>query len=325
MNQVIGGGSGKTHPAFIVNGKEIDGFYISKYQNSDIDGKGCSLPASAACNCVGFDLSYEKSAAKGQGWHLTTVQEWGAIALWCKKNGFLPRGNTDWGKDKRESNFKAIPVPGETNKTGRVLTGTGPLSWSHDQTAAGVWDLVGNTSEWVGGYRSVFGEVQILPDNDGADSHNSQAPDSSAWRAIDGATGEFVVPDGKGTTKGSVKGDFFDDVIEWGSRWVFSTEIKNRKDMIRRCDLSVIKCDGTIGSEARERLIAYGLVTDDPMFDYMEQYAYMNNGLPEGFMYRGGYWGSGAFAGIFCWSSSWGRSFTYEGYGFRASYVPGLE
>jgi hypothetical protein len=322
MNQVIGGGSDKTHPAFIVNGKEIDGFYISKYQNSDLDGRGYSLPASVSCNRVGFDLSNEKCIAKGRGWHLTTVQEWGAIALWCKKNGFLPRGNTDWGKDRRESIFKAIPVPGEENVTGRVLTGTGPLSWSHDNTIAGIWDMCGNTSEFIGGYRSVFGELQVLPNNDGADLLNSQAADSSAWRAIDGATGQYVIPDGKGTTKGSVKGDFIDEVFDWGSRWVFSTEAKNRKDQIRRCDLSFIKCDETIGPEARELLIAFGLIADDPLFDYMEQYAYMNNGRPECFMYRGGYWGSGAFAGIFCWSNCCDRDYTYEGYGFRASYVP---
>ena len=33
MNQVITNGSDRVHPAFIVNGKERDGFYISKYQN----------------------------------------------------------------------------------------------------------------------------------------------------------------------------------------------------------------------------------------------------------------------------------------------------
>jgi hypothetical protein len=73
MNQMIGGGSNKVHPAFIVNGVERDGFYISKYQNTEIDGRGYSLPATVSCNCVGIDLSREKSSAKGRGWHLTTI------------------------------------------------------------------------------------------------------------------------------------------------------------------------------------------------------------------------------------------------------------
>jgi hypothetical protein len=307
-----------------VNGKEIDGFYISKYENTDIGGKGYSLPAGNSRGVVGFETSMEKCVAKGPGWHLTTVQEWGAVALWCKKNGQLPHGNTDHGRDKRESMYKAIPVPdtGNEHEKGKVLTGTGPVSWSHDGTACGIWDMCGNLSEWVGGYRAVYGEIQVLPDNDGADRSHLQTADSSAWRAIDAATGAYVIPDGNGTTKGTVKLDFFDDVVDWGSKWFFSAEAKNRKDQIRRCDLSHIRCDDTIGPEARELLIAYGMLADDPLFDYMEQFCYMNNGKPEVCMYRGGYFGSGAFAGIFVWSSSWERDFQYEGYGFRASYVP---
>ncbi|MCL1835787.1 MAG: hypothetical protein FWG48_06455 [Oscillospiraceae bacterium] len=323
MNQVVAGGSDKTHPAFIVNGAEIDGFYISKYQNTDVGGLGYSLPAAVPCNCVGIVSSNEKCAAKGRGWHLTTVQEWGAIALWCKKNGHLPYGNNEYGRDRRESIFKAIPVTNVSDGKNRVLTGTGPLSWSHDNTQAGIWDLNGNLSEWVGGFRVVFGEIQVLPGNDGADTNNSQEADSSAWRAIDAATGEYILPDGNGTTESSVKFDYIDDgLFGWGSRWVVSTEVKSRTDAIRRCDLSFIKCDDTIGAEAKELLVAFGMIVDDPLFDYREQYAYLNNGIPESFMYRGGYWGSGAFAGVFCWSSSAGRGYEYEGNGFRASYVP---
>ena len=46
MNQVITNGSDRVHPAFIVNGKERDGFYISKYANCAEDGVGCSEPIS---------------------------------------------------------------------------------------------------------------------------------------------------------------------------------------------------------------------------------------------------------------------------------------
>ena len=188
MNQMIGGGSGKIHPAFIVNGIERDGFYISKYQNTELDGRGYSLPATIPCNCVGIESSLEKCVVKGRGWHLTTIQEWGAIALWCKRNGHLPYGNNNDGRDRREDMYKAIPVTNVDNGIGRVLTGTGPLSWSHDNTAAGIWDLNGNLSEWVGGYRAVFGEIQVLPDNDGADLLNSHDADSISWRAINAAT-----------------------------------------------------------------------------------------------------------------------------------------
>ena len=57
MNRMIGGGSDRVHPAFIVNGVERDGFYISKYQNTDMDGRGYSIPAAIPCNCVGIESS----------------------------------------------------------------------------------------------------------------------------------------------------------------------------------------------------------------------------------------------------------------------------
>jgi len=322
MDQVISSGSDNVHPAFIVNGEERDGFWISKFQNTEIGGRGYSLPAAVPCNCVGIVSSLEKCNAKGRGWHLTTIQEWGAIALWCKKNGHLPYGNNNFGRDRRENVFKAIPVSNVENGKDRVLTGTGPLSWSHDNSPAGIWDLNGNLSEWVGGFRVVFGELQVLPDNDGADNDNSQEADSPAWRAIDAETGAYVVPDGNGTTKGTVKFDYADDgVFGWGSKWAVTTQVKSRSASIRRCDLSVIECDASIGPEAKELLIAFGMIIDDPLYDYKEQYAYLNNGIPESFMYRGGYWGSGAFAGVFCWSSSAGRGYEYEGNGFRSSYI----
>ncbi|MDR3278708.1 MAG: hypothetical protein LBT12_08035 [Oscillospiraceae bacterium] len=323
MNQVISGGSDRVHPAFIVNGVERDGFYISKYLNTDVDGKGYSLPASVPCNNVGMDLSLEKSVAKGAGWHLVTVQEWGAIALWCKKNGHLPHGNNEYGRDRCESVFKAIPVTNVEDGKGRVLTGTGPLSWSHDNTAAGIWDLHGNLSEYVGGIKTVYGEIQVMPNNDGADRKHTHDAASPAWRAIDAATGSYILPDGKGTTKGSVKLDYLDDSpFSWSSKWVFVTEIKNQSKDIRRGNISFVKCDETIGPEAKELLIAYGMLPDDPLYDYKEMYVYSCNGSPECFMYRGNTYDTGQFSGIFVWSLSWGGEHIGEGHGFRSSYIP---
>ncbi len=86
--------------------------------------------------------------------------------------------------------------------------------------------------------------------------------------------------------------------------------------------MSFIQFDDTVSPAARELVYAYGLAFNEPYYDYKEQYAYLNNGLPEAYLYRGGYWGSGAFAGVFCWSASWGKGHVYEGNGFRASYVP---
>jgi hypothetical protein len=322
MAQVIEGGSRRVHPAFVVNNKERDGFWISKYQNTEIEGAGYSLPAETPYNNAGIESSLSLSSAKGAGWHLTTLAEWGAVALWCKKNGYLPRGNNDFGKDKNEPITRAVCIPGSSPDDGRVLTGSGPVTWSHDGTSAGIWDMKGNLSEWIGGFRTVFGELQVLPDNDGADTRNSQAADSTAWRVINAATGKYAIPNGKGTTPGSVKCDYVDEFFD--GRWVFTDELKDIKMTVRRCtDMSRISCDGSISPEARELLIAFALISDEPTAVH-QQYAYMTNGGPECFMYRGGYWGSGASAGIFCWSCSAGRDHTFEGLGFRSAYMPDL-
>ena len=323
MDQVVTGGSSRIHPAFVVNGRERDGFYVSKYQNCEVNGSGSSLPMKEPCNDVDIVMSLEKSGNKGTGWHLMTVQEWGALALWCKRNDFLPYGNNDHGKDKRERAFRAVPAAWENGRAKRVLTGSGPLTWSHDGTAAGVWDLNGNVSEWVGGIRFVYGELQLLPDNDGADVRNIC---DDAWRAVDAATGSYVLPDGKGTTPGTVKAEYESEPFDfagWGSHWVFTgRELTGRADTLRRCDMSSILVDESVGPEARELLVALGLIYDEPYYDYKEQYAYLNNGCPETFMYRGGYWASGAFAGVFCWSCCWGKGHPYEGNGFRTCYIP---
>ncbi len=116
-SDVLTGGNDSTHPAFIVNGQEIPGFWYSKYQNVVpprlTDGSiaaAYSLPGEDPTASINFDSARARCEAKGAGWHLSTNAEWAAIALWCKKNGFLPYGNNNYGKDSRESNYKAIPT-----------------------------------------------------------------------------------------------------------------------------------------------------------------------------------------------------------------------
>ena len=111
-------------------------------------------------------------------------------------------------------------------------------------------------------------------------------------------------------------------MANWGSHWTFTAADPVRSERLCRCDMSFITFDDSVSSAARELIYAYGLAFNEPYFDSMEQYAYLINGIPEAYMYRGGYWGSGAFAGVFCWSASWGKGHVYEGNGFRAAYVP---
>lgn len=153
------GTSSKVHPAFLVNGQEVDAIYISKYENVIEDGYAYSLPAKIPAVSMNFEEASRACTDKGLGWHLMTKAEWAMIAQWCVSNRFLPRGNCGFGKDICETSYKAVPASTMDGKVNLVMTGTGPVEWSHDRTSAGIWDLKGNLGEWVGGARTVFGEL----------------------------------------------------------------------------------------------------------------------------------------------------------------------
>ena len=135
------------HPAFRVNGVEINGFWVGKYQTSHYNGRAYSLPGENPANTAGLDTFVSYNRAKGGKFHEITCAEWAAIALWCHKAGKEPYGNNNYGKDTRESLYRAIPTSKDNDKTGRVATGTGPVTWSHDGTLEGIWDLNGNVWE----------------------------------------------------------------------------------------------------------------------------------------------------------------------------------
>lgn len=316
MSDVITGGSDSTHPAFIVNGVEKNGIYISKYQNKVYDGRAYSLPGEDPTCAINFDNAAARCSAKGEGWHLMTAMEWGAIALWCKKNGWLPYGNNNYGKDAREAAYKAIPtLIGSDGKTNRVATGTGPVEWSHNKQLDGIYDLNGNVWEWNGGMRLVYGELQILENNDAADSSNSQAVGSAQWKAIDGTTGELIDPDGSGTTENSLKLDMV------SSKWQWITGAQaDRKDESRSSTFVNVSCADTVCDEAKELLYALALMPDDTAFDYQGDYFYANNGAAERTPFRGGAWNYGSSAGVFVASLGNSRTNTGTYIAFRSAF-----
>jgi hypothetical protein len=171
INPSLGSGP---HPAFVVNGIVKSEIYIGAYQA--ILEKGCaiSVPGQSPRVNMNYDNAKAACVANGPGWHMMTAWEWAAIALWCMKNGFQPRGNTNY--------LKAYEAPWETgtpapdNPTAKTLGGSGPVSWRHDNSIAGIADLVGNVWEWNDGLKIVDGQIYVPDDN-------NYALEETAWPA----------------------------------------------------------------------------------------------------------------------------------------------
>lgn len=322
LSEVLTGGSDDYHPMFRINGQIVDGIWISKYQNVVESGRGYSLPGKDPKASITWDTARGYCEAKGTGWHMMTRAEYAGIALWCKQNGFFPKGNNNYGKDTTESNYKAIPATygagDDAGKIYHVLTGTGPLSWRHNNAPDGICDLNGNVSEWTGGIRTVYGELQLIPYNDSANGSADQSANSSAWRAIDATTGEFITPDGNGTTTNSIKVNCNSNAPQYDTTVTTTSSSFN-------APITSITCASTISEAAKLVLRTYGLLAEDGAVasDYGDgDRLYFNNEAAERLFYSGGYYNNGANAGVFYSGGSNGsRSSTGTGFGFRAAFA----
>lgn len=316
-------GSGP-HPAFIVAGKVKSEILIGKYQASLERGLPVSLPNRDPAVRLTFDGALTHCRAKGPGWHLMTNAEWAAVALLCWKNGYLPRGNTNYGRSSESAeesgSFHDRFEPKVPHTDAWTLTGSGPASWNHDNTADGIADLCGNLFEWVGGLRLMEGEIQTIPHNNAAINTTDQSPISPAWHAIL-ENGDLMPPG----TPGSLKFDCVSpNTFDQAGAAFLNTEIVNRNDP-NLCDDGYASCPfgqlsnkpGVVAPPILMQLAMYPIALGDAAIGGSIWLRNYGERLP----LRGGNFYTQQASGVFTLDLNARRATRHPPAGFRLAYI----
>lgn len=189
-------GTGRPHSAFLVGGNVVKDLYIGKHQGliKNSNSKNLFLSLRGVDPTVSQQISVFAAAARnnGTGHHIMTNAEWAYLALKCKGQGFQPRGNNNYGADITDATERgeiALMYGSPANTIGKVLTGSGPLGWSHDGSPYGVWDLNGNISEFVEGLQLSDGVIRIIADN------NAASPDAAINALYKSVLGDGTLAD----------------------------------------------------------------------------------------------------------------------------------
>lgn len=306
MSDLIAGGSENIHPAFSVDGVEKSVIYVSKYQNIVLNERGYSLPMRDPRASLNFDQAVAYCRNKGKGWSLTPYSLWSAIALWCRKNGTMPRGNNNYGADHAYGHEKGVPTYYESGKIARCATGSGPNTWNHNWMPDGIADLNGNVWEWCAGMRLMNGEIQIIPYANCMAADASMGASSTLWKAI-AADGTLVEPGSAGT----LKYNYVSGHIQLTSGDI-TPEDTWRGDTYQNMTLD----SALTVPEIAKALLIY---PDEPGGDYGGDGHYMNNS-GERLPICGGSWGSASGAGVFSVDLYNPRSDSPASVGFRSAY-----
>ena len=289
--------------AFMRSGTEIPEIFIGKYLGSG--DHGVSAAGVDLKTYVNFDQAKSICEGKGTGWHLMTVHEWAAIALWCMANGYQPKGNTQYGRAHdalHEFGQRGDGrSPNDRKGDARTNTGTGPASWAHDKTNAGVYDLVGNIWEWQYGLKTQDGQVICTGDNR-TDLLEAQWTPQECY---------FDSPQSGGAESGFRGNQFLSSQVTKYAGPVGDNGYYG--DNNQRWE-AIIKDPSYVSNELMKRLLI------EPVGKGVQGQMYIRN-YGERLPLRGGNWDSGSHAGLAALILSRARSRAGSDIGFRPAFV----
>ncbi|MCL5266718.1 MAG: formylglycine-generating enzyme family protein [Bacteroidetes bacterium] len=309
------------HPAFVVDGKRIAGFYVGKYQACLVDALGVIQNPVTARNTdalitasglrafsrrlvepqvnIDFDRARlacsQMNGGNVSGYHLVTNAEWAAVALWFKQNITTPpRGNNNnnFGDSDDGTVIGTAALNSDAGK--RWLTGSGGNATAHNRRSSGIFDLNGNVWEWCDGIKLVDGKILVagnknLAPTDGGNGFGiteANYYDTGWWYNWDGVSAAPTLSNvGAGTA--GVKDCAFGDMAGGGS------------DLIKKLTL------GPLAGGAAA---------------YTNDHFWVNNS-GERIPIRGGAWGVGSSAGLFALYLRDPRSGVDYSIGFRPAFI----
>jgi hypothetical protein len=327
-SEVIEGGEDNICSAFIVNGAVKKVIYISKYLNIIEYDRAYSLPYRDPASTLTIDDARQACARKGHGWHLMSNAEWAAIAHWCRKNGTIPHGNNNFGRDVHAVHEHGVKSNADFSKTpeeARTLTGSGPNSWSHDGSPSGIFDLNGNVWDLVSGLRLKDGEIQVIENNDSALNVDESA-DSNLWKAID-TDGRLVAPGSPDTYKydGMNPGNSRSaaDLVAGGVKLNTSVTNPHYTGSTKEADYAYSVMPFQTLS-ARDGVTMHILLKElglYPVSGSLNNENLFVRNYGERIALRGGSWYDGPTAGLWELYLRDSRSFIFPDIGFRSAYV----
>jgi len=306
FSDIITGGTQDIADVFKVDGVERDLLYISKYINIVVNDRAYSLPMKDPKAYINFDQSLAACRKKGAGWGLTPNALRGAIILWCNRNNFLPRGNTNWDASYEKAYERGVNTYIDGNHGGgRTATGSGPATWYHDGTVGGIADMCGDVWEWVAGMRIVNGEIQIIPYGNCMKLDCDMSADSTEWKAIK-PDGTLVDPGTAGTLH-----------YDWQSSNIVINTATNSTFNQNKPFNSIAAQSGV---NIPQILKLHGIVKDTNDIYAATGHQHYINTDGERLPFRGSNFGDASSGGVGALSLYYARSGSYNSVGFRSAY-----